>query len=47
KVIAKLLDVPERADWRACVTNEEREREDTNRFREVFSKYDPIEYLKI
>ncbi|CAG8524997.1 2761_t:CDS:10 [Paraglomus brasilianum] len=46
KVLAHLLGAPERADWRACVTNEEREREDTNRFREIFREYDPIEYLK-
>ena len=42
KVLANLLGCSQRADWRACKIDEEQERLDARKFREVFTPYDPM-----
>lgn len=40
KVLATILDLPERSDWKKCAQNEEEEVKDAERFKELFSRYD-------
>ena len=36
----RLLDMPERVDWKACSTNKEEETDATKQFRKMFSQFD-------
>ena len=36
----RLLDMPERVDWKACSTNKEEETEATKQIRKMFSQFD-------
>jgi len=36
----RLLDMPERVDWKACSTNKEEETDSTKQFRKMFSQFD-------
>lgn len=40
RVMAKLLQVESRMDWRACAQNEEEERKDAEVFKEAFKRWD-------
>ncbi|KAK7206899.1 CwfJ C-terminus 1-domain-containing protein-like protein [Myxozyma melibiosi] len=40
KVLATVLELPDRVDWRTCAQDEKEEVKDAERFKEVFSKYD-------
>lgn len=42
RVIANLLGVPERADWRTCTQSEDEERNDAEAFKEAFAAFDPF-----
>ncbi|KAF0520779.1 nuclear protein [Gigaspora margarita] len=46
KVLSKLLGAPQRVNWRDCVLSDELEREDAEKFRQAFMKYDPMSKVK-
>ncbi|CAG8446700.1 12725_t:CDS:10 [Cetraspora pellucida] len=46
KVLGKLLGSPQRVNWRECVISDELERADAEKFKEAFSKYDPMANVK-
>ncbi|GJJ12316.1 hypothetical protein Clacol_006557 [Clathrus columnatus] len=41
RVIANILEVPERVDWRICTQSEDDERKDALAFKEAFGAFDP------
>ncbi|KAI0071557.1 nuclear protein [Panus rudis PR-1116 ss-1] len=41
QVLAGLLGVPERFDWKTCIQTEDEDRADAERFKEAFTQYDP------
>ncbi|KAK9461044.1 CwfJ C-terminus 1-domain-containing protein-like protein [Lipomyces oligophaga] len=40
KVLASVLELPDRVDWRNCVQDEADEERDAERFKQLFAKYD-------
>jgi hypothetical protein len=41
EVVAQLLGVQERADWRACALPEDEDKEDAAAFKAAFAPFDP------
>lgn len=44
RIIANLLGVPERVDWRTCAQTEDDERKDAKAFKEAFAAFDPSNF---
>ncbi|KAL2613505.1 hypothetical protein R1flu_025197 [Riccia fluitans] len=42
EVVASLMDIPERGDWKACVTTKEEETSMAEEFKQQFSTFDPM-----
>lgn len=41
QVLAKLLKMEERVDWKACIQSETEDREDVQAFKTAFAPFDP------
>lgn len=41
QVLAKLLKMEERVDWKACMQSEAEDREDVQAFKTAFAPFDP------
>lgn len=41
QVLAKLLKMEERVDWKACIQSEAEDREDVRAFKTAFATFDP------
>lgn len=41
QVLAKLLNMEERVDWKASLQSEEEDKEDVQAFKEAFAAFDP------
>ena len=42
QVLANLIEMPQRYDWKACMLSEEEDRADAEEFKKAFSPFDPF-----
>jgi coproporphyrinogen III oxidase len=40
QALSKLMDIPERADWKACAQSEEEEKKEAQDFKAAFAEFD-------